>query len=199
MSNPQTVCLRIFHGGSFERAPLLLYTDSEVSDMYMDPNYMSVDDIKEGRGNLGYSEERIKEMYFSRPNVPFEDSLVPIQSDKEVRELTKLCLESSFVSIYVEHNDDEIDKGKRVLHEEAYFPDLSHCDDKYNGDGWIKSDDDDDSKFIDVREEKKKATKEAIAAEVENVRGNVGHESGEDDVNAKHELELDVKGGDEQY
>ena len=75
-------------------------------------------------------------MYFSRPNVPFEDSLVPIQSDKEVRELTKLCLESGCVSVYVEHHDDEIDKGNKVLDEEVYFLDLSNSDDdKYNNDG----------------------------------------------------------------
>ena len=68
---------------------------------------MSVNDIKERVVNLGYHEERIKEMYFSRPNVPFEDSLVPIDSDKQVRELIKLCLESGSISIYVEHNDDD--------------------------------------------------------------------------------------------
>jgi len=55
--------------------------------VYVDPDYMSVDDIKDGVVNLGYSKERIKEMYFSRPNVHFENSLVPIQSDKEIREL----------------------------------------------------------------------------------------------------------------
>ena len=78
---------------------------------------------------------RIKELYFSRLNVPFENSLVPIQSDTEVRELIKLCLECDFVCIYVEHNDDNTAKGKNVLSneggdqntdsgvgEEAYFP-----------------------------------------------------------------------------
>ncbi|KAJ8435019.1 hypothetical protein Cgig2_013669 [Carnegiea gigantea] len=56
MSNPASVYLRIFHGGSFERVSHLLYAELEVSDMYMDPNYMSVDDIKERVVNLGYSE-----------------------------------------------------------------------------------------------------------------------------------------------
>ena len=55
-----------------------MYTESEVSNVYMNPNYMSAYDIREGVVHLGYSERRIKEMYFSRPNVPFEDSLVPI-------------------------------------------------------------------------------------------------------------------------
>ena len=52
MSNPVIVCLRIFHGGSFERVLHLLYTELEVSDVYMDPNYMSVDDIKGESGEL---------------------------------------------------------------------------------------------------------------------------------------------------
>ena len=65
--------------------------------------------------NIGYSKERIKEMYFSSPNVPFEDSPVPIRSDKEVGEFIKLCLESGSISIYVEHNDDEIDKDKESV------------------------------------------------------------------------------------
>ena len=57
----------------------------------------------------------IKEMSFSRPNVSFKDILVSIQSDKEVRELIKLCLESDWVSIYVEHDDDKNDKGLGML------------------------------------------------------------------------------------
>ena len=196
MSNPRSVCLCVFHGRSFERVPHLLYTTSKVSDVYMEPDYMSVDDIKKKVVNLGYSEEMTKEMYFSRPNVPFEDSLVPIQSDKEVRELTKLCLKCDYVLIYVEHNDDEIDKGKGVLDEEAHFPGLSNSyDDKYNSDGLTNSyNDDDDPELIDVWEEKK-ATKEAIVAKLEDGRDNVGYESGEGAVNAEHE----AKGGDEQY
>ena len=160
--------------------------------MYMDPDYMSVDDIKEGVVNLGYFEESIKEMYFSRPNVPFEDSLVPSKIDKQIRELTKLCLESGSVSLYVEHNDDEvIDKGKGVFDEEAHFSGLSYSDDdKHDSDGWINFDDDDDPEFIDVRE-KTKATKEAIAIKVEDGRGNT--------VNVEHEGELDAEGGDERY
>jgi len=45
MSNREIVCLRIFYGGSFERVPHLLYTKSEVYDVYMDPDYMSVDEV----------------------------------------------------------------------------------------------------------------------------------------------------------
>ena len=37
--------MEIIHGGSFERVPHLLYTKSEVYDVYMDPDYMSVDEV----------------------------------------------------------------------------------------------------------------------------------------------------------
>jgi len=46
---------------------------------------------------------------------------------------------------------------------------------------------------------KKKPTKEAIAATVENVRGNIGHESGKDDVNIEYEPELNSKRASEHY
>jgi len=76
MSSFKTACLHIFHGGSFERVPHLLYTESDAFEV--DSNYLSVDDIKENVVNLGHSEDRIQELYFSRPNVPFEESLVLI-------------------------------------------------------------------------------------------------------------------------
>ena len=56
----------------------------------------------------------------------------------------------------MEHNDDEFDKGKGVLDEEAYFLHLSDYDDnKYDSDGWINFAEDDEPEFIDVREGKK--------------------------------------------
>ena len=119
MSSFETACLRIFHGGSFERVLCLLYTKSKATKVYIDPNYFSVDDIKENVVNLVYSKDRIKELYFSVPNVPFEEDLVPIQTDKEVTEAIRLCSEYEFVCIYVKHNDDETDKGKKVLNNEG--------------------------------------------------------------------------------
>jgi len=89
MSSLEIACLR-FYGGSFERAPHLLYTESEASEVYIDPDYLSAYDIKENVVNVGYSEDRIKELYFSRPNVPLEESVVPIQTDREVREAIRL-------------------------------------------------------------------------------------------------------------
>ena len=59
MSSHGTTYLFVFHGGSFDRVPHLLYTESEQSDVYMDPDYMSIDDIKERMANLGYTEEKI--------------------------------------------------------------------------------------------------------------------------------------------
>jgi len=117
---------------------------------------LSADDIKESVVNLGYYEDRIKELYFSSSNVPFEESLMPIQNDKEVRELIRLCSKHEFVCIYVGHNDDETNKDQKVLSnegrhqsintgmgEEAYFPDVDELSDDYDSDDCFNSDDDD--------------------------------------------------------
>ena len=53
MSSSDTGCLHIFHDGSFERVSRLLYTESEVSMVYLDPDYLSVDDLKENVVKLG--------------------------------------------------------------------------------------------------------------------------------------------------
>jgi len=91
MSSFEIAYLCIFHGGSFERVPYLLYFESDASGVYINPDYLRVDYIKKNLVNLGYSEDKTKELYFSRPNVPFEESLVLIQTNKEVREVTGLC------------------------------------------------------------------------------------------------------------
>ena len=70
MPNLATASLHIFHGGSFKKVHHQLYTKSEASNVYMDPDYINVDEIKERVVNLGYSKERIKELYCSRLNVP---------------------------------------------------------------------------------------------------------------------------------
>jgi len=48
-----------------------------------------------------------------------------------------MCLESDCVSIYVEHNEDETDKGKAVLEEEAYSPDVDEFN-EYDTDDWVQ-------------------------------------------------------------
>jgi len=155
--------------------PHLLYTESEAFEVYIDPDYLSVEDIKDNVVNLGYSEDRIEEVYFSRPNVPFKESLVPIQIDKEVKEVIRVCSEHEFVCIYVEHNDDDIGKGKDVLSnegedsdhgvgEEAYLPDVEEVsDDDYDDD---YDSDDDDPELKEIRD-KRKTKKEAIDAELD--------------------------------
>ena len=203
MCSSGTGCLRIFHGGSFERVPHLLYIESEVSMVYLDPDYLSVEDLKENVVKLGYSEDRIKEIYLSRPNVPFEESLVPIQTDKEVREVIRLCSELEFVSIYVEHNDDVNDKGKKVLSneggdensdssvgEEEYFPDVNQESDAYDDDDWSNSDND-DPELKEIRD-KKGAAKEAINAELEELEANVVDEGMQsNDGGAEHYQDSD--------
>ena len=43
---------------------------------------------------------------------------MPIQTDKEVREVIRLCSKHELVCIYVEHHDDETNKGKKVFSNE---------------------------------------------------------------------------------
>jgi len=140
--------------------------------VYIDPDYFSVDDIKENVVNLGYFDDRIKELCFTMPNVPFEESLVPIQTNKKDSEVIRLCSEHEFVSIYVEHNNDEAAKGKNVLSnggdensdsgvgEEAYFLDVDEVSDDYD-DEWFNSDDD-DPELKEIRDIKKMLQKRPL-------------------------------------
>jgi len=66
------------------------------------------------------------------------------------------------------------------------FSDEDEFDDEYSSD-WFNCNDD-DPQFIEIKE-KEKTMKEAIVAEVQIVRGNVGNESGK----------LNVKGLNEHY
>ena len=71
-----------------------------------DTDYLSVDDIKGIVIELGYSERRIKKIYYRKPNLPFEDSLVSIESDEEVCELIVLSKSFEYLSLYVKHNNE---------------------------------------------------------------------------------------------
>ena len=75
--------------------------------------------------------------------------------------------ESDCVSIYVENNDDENDRGKEVfvnqdrdenigadLDEEKYFPGEDEFDNENDND-YLFNSNDDDPEFIDVKENKK--------------------------------------------
>jgi len=60
MSSFETACLHIFHGGLFNRVPHIRYIELEASEVYINPNYLSVHDIEDNVVNLGYSEDMIK-------------------------------------------------------------------------------------------------------------------------------------------
>jgi len=103
----------VLHGGEFQRLPNLMYTKCKCSEVEVDLDYLSVDDMKEIVSKLGYKEENIKTIYFCTPNLPCKESLVSIECDVEVRELIGLLAMREFVCIYVEHvDDDKIEGGE---------------------------------------------------------------------------------------
>ncbi|KAJ8447245.1 hypothetical protein Cgig2_030476 [Carnegiea gigantea] len=87
---PVTVVLHMHHGGCFQKVPHLVYSFGEMKKVEHDSNYLSTGNIKGIVIELGYNVERIKKIYFSKLELPFEDSLVSIESDEE---------------LYVKHND----------------------------------------------------------------------------------------------
>ena len=62
---------------------------------------LSMDDIKEIVSKWGYAEAKTKTIYFCKLDLPFEESLVAIESDAEVRELIGLLKMVEFVYVYV--------------------------------------------------------------------------------------------------
>ncbi|KAJ8431353.1 hypothetical protein Cgig2_002076 [Carnegiea gigantea] len=83
----------------------LVYGFGEMKKVERDSDYLSVRRIKGIIVELGCNAKIIKKIYFSKPELPFEDSLVSIESDEEVRELIMLCKSFEYVQLYVEHND----------------------------------------------------------------------------------------------
>ena len=49
--------------------------------------------------------KRIKTVYFSKPNVLFEESLIEIRNDDNIRELMALCERHPHIDLFVEHTD----------------------------------------------------------------------------------------------
>ncbi|KAJ8439383.1 hypothetical protein Cgig2_021797 [Carnegiea gigantea] len=86
------------------KVPNLMYGLWEMKKVECD--YLGVDNMTSIVIELGYSERRIKKIYYRKPNLPFEDSLVSIESDEEVRELIVLSKSFEYVSLYIEHNDE---------------------------------------------------------------------------------------------
>jgi len=99
--------LIFYHGGVFVRTPMLVYMEGEMSSYYVDPDMLSVSDLKGVVVEMGYAEHRIRRLHLRRPNVAFEESLVPIESDLDVHYFLELLMNESFVSIYVEHEDND--------------------------------------------------------------------------------------------
>ncbi|KAJ8443020.1 hypothetical protein Cgig2_028243 [Carnegiea gigantea] len=93
---------KVYYMCTMEKISNLVYCLREMKKVECDTNYLSVDNTK----GIGYSERRIKKIYYRKPNLPFEDSLVSIESDEEVRELIVLSKNFEYVSLYVEHNNE---------------------------------------------------------------------------------------------
>ena len=56
-----------------------------------------MDDVKDTVNKLGYSDDKIKTVYLCRPDLPFEDNLATIESDKVVRKVIGLLMKVKFV------------------------------------------------------------------------------------------------------
>jgi len=65
--------LHTFHGGEFQRLSNLIYIACECSEVEIDTNYLSADDMKKIVYKLEYKENNIKTIYFYKTNLPFEE------------------------------------------------------------------------------------------------------------------------------
>jgi len=55
----------------------------------------------------GYGEHIVRKLHLRKANVGFEKALVPIENDEHVHYIIGLLMNKPFVSIYVEHEDDD--------------------------------------------------------------------------------------------
>ena len=74
-----------------------MYGLGEMKKVERDADYLSVGNIKEIVIELGYTERRIKKIYFSKPELPFEESLVSIERVEDVSELISRVMQKSRV------------------------------------------------------------------------------------------------------
>ena len=136
--------LQIFHGGEFQRLSNLMYIDCECSEVDVDPDFLSVNDIEEIVSKSGYLEDKIQAVYFCMSDFPFEDSLVVIESDAKVRELIRLLTKLKYVCIYVKHIDDDKaeegggNKEGNEIEDDDYF---ANEDDEVTDGLWSEGDD----------------------------------------------------------
>ncbi|KAJ8440440.1 hypothetical protein Cgig2_006493 [Carnegiea gigantea] len=160
--------LHVHHGGYFQKVPHLVYGLGETKKVERDADYLSVGNIKGIVIELGYNARRIKKIYFSKPELPFEERLVSIERDEDVRELIRLCKSIEYVNLYVEHND-EVD----FVESNESNDDHSDCMVDYEYDEY--GSDVEDEETARIREKKKKMHKEVLA-DLEGLRA----ENGED-------------------
>ncbi|KAJ8435630.1 hypothetical protein Cgig2_000296 [Carnegiea gigantea] len=90
---PMIAILHVHHGGCFQKVPHLVCGLGEMKKVERDFDYLTIVGLY------------CKKDYKSIPELPFEDSLVSIESDEEVHEIIVLCKSFEYVQLYVEHND----------------------------------------------------------------------------------------------
>ena len=59
-----SVVLLIHHGGHFKKITNLQYCDGSVTEFDIDPDLLSVGDLREKIESYGYEDEMIKVIYF---------------------------------------------------------------------------------------------------------------------------------------
>jgi len=95
------------HGGLCIRTPNLIYIEGEMTSCYLDADKISVDDLKAEVVDMGYGEHRVRKLHLKKPNMIFEQALLPIENDEHVHYLIELLMNEPFVSIYVEYEDED--------------------------------------------------------------------------------------------
>jgi len=61
--------------------------EGEMISCYVDPNMLSVSNLKSIVVELGYAEHKIRKLHLRKPNVAFDKTLVPIENDPAVQYL----------------------------------------------------------------------------------------------------------------
>ena len=78
-----------------------------MTSCYLDPDRISVDNLKAKVVDMGYGEHKVKKLHLRKPNVGFEEALILIENDEHVHYIIWLLMNEPSISIYVEHEDDE--------------------------------------------------------------------------------------------
>ena len=68
----------------FVRTSKLISIEGEMSSCYLDLEKISVDNLKPKVVERGFGEHRIRKLHPRKPNVIFDQALVPIESDENV-------------------------------------------------------------------------------------------------------------------